>query len=476
MANYDKFNELVKKAVSTFRNLDKKDNVRIISHLDADGICSASILIKALLRENIKYSVSIVPQLKDDVINEIAKEEYDVYFFTDLGSGQINTIKKYLDGRCIFVLDHHTPKDDMDDEGIIHVNPHLVGIGGDSEISGAGVVFNFAKELNEKNNDMAHIAVIGAIGDVQERDGFRKLNQDILDIAIQTKKVETYKSLRFFGAETRPLYKLLVYSTDPYIPGVSGNESGAIQFLNSIGINPKVGDKWRKLNNLTKEEMNKLTSAIVIKRQTQDNPHDIIGDVYKLICEEEGSPTRDAREFSTLLNSCGRMNKSSLGIGACLGDPVLKKKAISSLSIYRKELMTALKWYDNNKNNPDNIIITKGYMIINARHNVMGTIIGTVASIVAHNNETPENTFILSLARLDDNTSKVSLRYSSRNNHSIDLKSVIEEIVKISGGEAGGHAMAAGAMIPTAFENKFLDAAKKVLDRKVMEEAIVFED
>ena len=42
----------LKEAVDKFRGLEKKP-IRIICHHDSDGVCSASILTKALIRENL---------------------------------------------------------------------------------------------------------------------------------------------------------------------------------------------------------------------------------------------------------------------------------------------------------------------------------------------------------------------------------------------------------------------------------------
>ncbi|MBR9690342.1 DHH family phosphoesterase [Candidatus Woesearchaeota archaeon] len=473
MDRYEEFEKLVKKSAEQFiKKAAGKGSIRIVSHLDADGICAASILIKALLRKNIQYSLSIVQQLKEEILQEFAKEEYLSYVFTDLGSGQIENIKKYLGERDIYILDHHTINKGVDDSDIIHVNPHLCSINGNGEISGAGVVYLFAKAIEAKNEDMAHIALVGAIGDIQDKGGFLHLNKKILDTALKNKKIEMKKSLRFFGAETKPLFKLLAYSTDPFIPGVSGSESKAIQFLNDLDINPRVDKKFRKLNNLAEKEMESLISAIIIKRQNEEDPQDILGDIYILKEEDEGNPTRDAREFSTLLNACGRMNRASVGIGTCLGDKKSKKEAFRVLLEYKREIMNALRWYEEKKDSK-NIVREKGYMLINAGNEILGTIIGTLASIISYSEETPKNTYILGVARSQDGTTKASLRFSGRDKEGVDLKSVVEDIVEISGGESGGHDMAAGAVIPIELEQEFLDAAKKVLSRKVIEEVVV---
>jgi len=456
--NYERFKESIKQAAERFKKLDKKEKIRIVSHLDSDGISACSILINALNLENRKYSVSIVQQLNQKIISEISKEDYDCFFFTDIGSGKLNDIRSLLAGKKVFILDHHDPEDVDIDDSIVHVNPHLFGIDGTQEISGAGVVYFFAKYLNRKNEDMAHIAIIGAIGDVQENNGFSRLNNEILETAKAKGKIKVIRGLRVFGAQTKPLYKLLQYSTDAYIPGVTGSESNAIQFLQQLGINPKQGNQWKKLVNLTKDEIKKLSAGIIMRRLDEEKPEDIFSYVYILCDEEKESPLRDAKEFSTLLNACGRLNKASLGIGTCLNDEKIKRKAISNRLKYKKEIVKAMRWYEENKDSED-IIKKQGMLIINARDNVRATMIGTIASIISSSNGFGETTFVMSMARLLNAKTKVSLRISDRK-ADVDLFKIISNIAEKVDGEAGGHLSAAGAVIPTEKEQEFIEEAE----------------
>jgi len=144
MDPYWQFDENLRNAAEAFRNVDKKEVIRLISHLDADGISAASIMIKLLNSDNRKYSVSIVPQLNRAVIAQFASESYNCFIFTDLGSGLLGEIQELLKGRKVFILDHHTVEESAKYEDIVFVNPHLFGIDGGKEISGAGVVFRFA--------------------------------------------------------------------------------------------------------------------------------------------------------------------------------------------------------------------------------------------------------------------------------------------------------------------------------------------
>lgn len=474
MDTYSQFTTHLARAAEEFRKLDKKEAIRIISHLDADGISSCSLLVKLLNLENRTYSLSIIQQLKEEVLKEIALEPYKTIIFSDLASGMIPEIRRILHDRKVFIIDHHElPTETTDLLDVTLVNPHLHGIDGGKEISGAGVAYLFSRAVNPAMEEFAHIAIIGAIGDMQENNGFERLNSEILETAVKRGKIKVIRGLRMFGAQTKPLHKILEYSTDPYIPGVSGSESGAIQFLHQCGINPKNGAGWKKVKDLSEEDMRNMVTGVIMRRLGEANPENVLGNVYLLREEEEGSPTKDAKEFATLLNACGRLGKASLGIGACIGDKNHKQKAITLMSEYKREIVNAMRWYESNKGSAD-VEKGEGYVIINVRDKVLPTIVGTMASIIARGNGIVAGTYILSLAQLVDGSTKVSLRMSgNRDDPSVDLKSTMDKIVEgMDGCEAGGHRHAAGAVFPSVLEGQFIESARRVLSGLSMEERI----
>ena len=471
MDPYKQFDEQLKRAAEAFKAIDKKEVIRLVSHLDADGISACAVMIKLLNNDNRKYSVSIVQQLNKGMISQLASEPYNCFIFTDIGSGVLSDINETLKGRKVFILDHHSTEK-TEAENVVFVNPHTCGIDGGKEISGAGVVFKFACAVDKGMEELAHIAIIGAIGDLQEQNGFLRLNEEILKIAVEKGKIKVTKGLRLFGTQTKPLHKVLEYCTDPYIPGVSGSESGAIQFLYQVGIDPKNGNGWKKIVHLDEEDMKRLVTGIIMKRLNEANPDDVLGNIYILPHEEEESPTRDAKEFATLLNACGRLGKASYGIGACLGDRKIKQQAIRCMADYKKEIVNALNWYNDNKFS-DDIFWGNRFVIINAKDKVMSTMIGTLASILSKSNLMASNNFILSMARALDGSTKVSLRTANNLNGALDLKKIIEDLIAgIGNAEAGGHQNAAGAIIPTEKESMFIEAAKEALGRHAVEERI----
>lgn len=461
------FKLLIETAAKKFAAFDVSKPVRIVSHLDCDGISAAAVLIKLFDLQNINYSISVVQQLDEAVLKELSAEKYSTYVFCDLGSGQITNIKKHLQGSQILILDHHE-LEDIGDE-FVHVNPHLVGIDGNKNISGAGVVYMFAKTINPEIQKISHVPLIGAVGDIQAEDDFCSLNKAILEDALVQGLVEVRKGLKFYGAETRTINKVLEYGFE--IPGVNNNEAGVFNFLSELGIDirKKTGE-WKKLVDLTDAEMKKLTAAILIRRVGMPDPESVVGNNYYLKNEESGTELKDLKGFSTVLNACGRLNRASLGIGTCLGDDTSKRKALSNLAAYRREIGKALGWYRGTESKG---FITRepGFVIIKAQDQVLDTVIGTLASMISKNNEFEQSTYILALAHRIDGNSKVSLRYSGTED--VDLREVVTSIIaRVGTGEAGGHSSAAGAIIPTEVEDAFIKHAKEIFSRLVLEEKV----
>ncbi len=470
----------IKQKAKSFIKSIASDNVRIVSHLDADGICAAAIMINALQNEDIVYSTIIVPQLDRQIIMELNEESYSSYIFLDLGSGQLNDISRLMKGKKVLILDHHKPQEsdnsnEAENKGnIIHINPHYYGINGSKEISGSGVTYLFCREISKDKSSMPHLAVIGAIGDNQESHGFTGINKEIEKEAIESGALSVKQSLRLFGSQTRPLYKLLEYCYNPFIPGVSGSESGSIEFLKSLNINPKAGKSWKMLAHLTDEELKRLIEGIILRRMNEEKPEEIVGPVYILNKEKDGT-FKDAREFSTLLNACGRMGKAALGIGACLGDENIKKKALAVLKEYKKEIISALSWLNESIKRKDskNIYESKKFLIINGSYNIPATIAGTIASIITKSELVADKDFIVSMARTENNKTKVSIRANELKRKDSDVREIMKAIIELTGdGEFGGHKYAAGAMIDTEKESRFIECCKLILEKQCIEEQI----
>ena len=232
---------LLKRAKEIGNIIKDSDEIHIVTHIDADGISAGAIASETLQRLNKQFSIEFVKQLDEQISKRLENDNHNLVWFTDLGSSISNNYSKINK----VITDHHVCPENSNFS--YHLNPHLFNLNGAEQISGAGVTYLVSKSIDKNNLDLSSLAIVGAIGDLQDRKYCKLvgLNQQILEDA-ETKGVVSKKlDICYFGKETRPVYKLLQYSNDPLIPGLTSRESACISFLQELGITMKDGDKWR---------------------------------------------------------------------------------------------------------------------------------------------------------------------------------------------------------------------------------------
>lgn len=454
--------------------LSYHDQIRMVSHHDADGIASAAIIVKALLRERKNIHLSFVKQLTEDFIRELASEKNGMVIFLDLGSGYLENIQRYLlkDKTKVIICDHHQIEGAVlpqNAQNLFHINPINFGI--EENVSGSGISYLLARTIGPQNIDLSELGIIGAIGDSQVGSigadwGLFGLNKEILKDSVRSGKIKIEKGLRLWGRYTRPLHKALQYSYDPYIPGVSGSESGSVQFLQDLGIELKRDNGWRTLSDLSDEEQKKLATGIIKERikENHENPEWIFGDVYELL--EKKDDFRDANEFATLLNACGKQGRCFLGVALCLNDPESFSEVREVLEAYRREIGKAISWAYENK---DSMKETENAFYILAGDKIPEQVASNVVSIISRSEFHPniELKPIFMLVDTEEGQTKVSARASDKLvENGLDLKDVMVKATKAVGGEGGGHKGASGALIPRGSESSLIKNIEDILSTK----------
>jgi len=316
------FGNAMKHAEKIAEKLKSINDVHIVTHIDADGISAGAIAKKALYREGIESSIQFVRQLDSKTIEEI-KNIGKFTWFTDLGSGSISKL-----GEIDYIItDHHMV--DINGAGKSknwrHLNPHLYGVDGGKAISGAGLVYMVATAMSKKNRDMADLAIVGASGDLQDMEScrFEQWNREIAFIGKEMGVININVDLRGFGRQTKPVHKIFQYLDDPILPGIAGRESSSLSFLKETGVELKDGKAWRKWIDLDEGERTKIISALtkllITKGFGSSLSLRLVGEVYELNKEEVGTELRDAKEYSTLLNSTARYGHEDVGLEICMG-------------------------------------------------------------------------------------------------------------------------------------------------------------
>lgn len=438
--------------------------IHVVTHIDADGITAGAIASETLRRLGKDYTIECIKQLDEMVIHKLLSENHELIWFTDLGSG-IST--QYPEMQKI-ITDHHECPPDSDFP--FHFNPHLFGRDGSYELSGAGATYFVSKTLSEKNKDLSSLAIVGAIGDLQDRRfcELRGLNNEIVQDGTDIGVLQGIKDIRYFGKETRPLAKLLQYASDPLIPGVSGREDASISFLQELQIELKNGDSWRTWVDLEKEEKRKIVSAIIQMLLSKGFGYQVasrvLGATYILSKEEPGTELHEAKEFATLLNSTARYGQYEVGLQVCLGDRgKWLKEALNLLSGHRHNLVEGLQFAREEK------LQKRTYLqYFHAGDGIRDTIIGIVTNMLLNTEEVDKELPLIGFALTENGDVKVSARAAQGLvDRGLDLAAALTHAAKELHGIGGGHNIAAGATIPKGKEEEFLQLVEREIKRQV---------
>ena len=461
------------KAAKVIVETAEKDGfIQVFSHLDADGVAAAGIMGKALFRFDARVRVRVTQWVDEKIIGEIVAQKPQLVVLTDFGSGYLELLNEKVPDVKVAILDHHQIATEVENANFIHVNPHLYGIPGATDVSGSGVAYFVARAMSAENVDLAPIALVGALGDLQDKNEDRKLcglNVLIVKDAVDAKLVTVEKDLTFFGRETRPIHRALAATTSPFIPGISGEEDKSLAFLASLDIKPKEGERWRALRDLSEDEKKKLSSALadhLISRGLHAEVENLIGNVYVLNREEPWTPLRDAREFAVMLNSTGRLDRPSLGIALCMGDRASAlEEANRVLEDYRRSISKYLGWVmekPERMKELEHIYVVYGETFINEK------IIGTISSILVSGLENPEKPLIAFSNIEEENAAKFSARTTDTAlSRGVNLGEVMHVASEKYGGKGGGHNVAAGAQVPIDQLENFIKTVNDLVEKQL---------
>jgi len=454
------------------------EDVLLVSHIDADGLTSAAIAASALERAGIPFEAGFANQLDADELERIAATDYDTVLLTDFGSGQLDLVADHeaVGDFTPIVVDHHQPAD-ADTE--YHLNPLLEGIDGASELSGAGAAYVLARAMegaetsagdgDVDNRDLAALAGVGAVGDMQASGGeLVGANEAIVAEGEAAGVLDTGTDLALYGKQTRPLPKLLEYASDVYVPGVSNDEAGALRFLDGLDLDLKTDGDWRRWVDLDGDERQTVASALVQRAVERGVPADkidgLVGTTYTLADEPKGTELRDASEFSTLLNATARYERADVGLAVCLGnrDGALDR-ARNLLREHRRNLSTGIERVER-----EGVTREEHVQWFHAEDRIRDTIVGIVAGMALGSDGVDRNRPIVAFAEKDDDSVKVSARGThALVRRGLDLSVAMHEAAVAVGGEGGGHDVAAGATIPRGTEETFVQQVDELVGNQL---------
>jgi len=438
------------------------EEVTIISHIDADGISCEAILSQAVSRLEIPVKSVFIRQMEPLTMPQIPTDS-SLKIFSDLGAGQQNLmLDRGFTEKEVLIIDHHVSQP-VDGISYTQVNCLPYGF---TRMSAAGVSYLVGKKLDAANTDLAMLGVIGNVGDMMAREkcGLVGPARDIIveDGARHGSIEVRRKDLNCYGTATRPVHLSLAYNDDPFIKGISNNPEGARQFLKKIGIRQQAPDgRWYVWEEITTEEKRTIISALAEQLIANGEKVDrLLAETYGFPLETPRTPLRNAQEYATVLNACGRWSKPQVGSAILRGDRgTAYRDAEHMLNNHRSIIRNLLQFIvDTGVKELENL----QWLHVGGRY--PDTIVGIGAGMALSKLNSNKPILIMCEVPEDRNLTKVSMRTNERVvERGIDLQQALNSASAEFGGGGGGHKIAAGAYIPKTAEQEFVDRVNRIL-------------
>jgi single-stranded-DNA-specific exonuclease len=437
--------------------IKESEDIKIYTHIDCDGVTAGAVLSSMLDKLGKDHEVEFISL---DQMDDLEAEN-ELTIFSDLGSGQ-EMDKLCTSNSKTLILDHHPPIRKLDNylKGqFIELNPNHHNIDGSYEVSGGGMSYLLARTFGY--TDLSWMGVLSAVGDMQNSFSGKLigLNSGILNESIQQNLIDSQNDLAIYGRQTRPLFIALSYFGDVNLP-ITNNKTECKLLLEKLEIPRKNGRKFRSLCDLSIDEKGRLFSELVRmlslevpSRYVKYVPKLISGDSYEFLMEEKYSPLRDASEFSTAVNACGRHKHHHVAMKVLKGDRSAGLDEMERLALeHRRYLAQKMEWIRG-----DERIVPMNNLQYFEGSEIKSEVIGTIAGMILSYGDWKKP--IIGFTPIGDEKEgiKVSLRCSRLLAYDgIHFGNLIRKVARKVGGNGGGHSVACGAYIPEGSTDKFL--------------------
>ncbi|MEM3641298.1 MAG: DHH family phosphoesterase [Candidatus Bathyarchaeia archaeon] len=256
------FKRYAEQAVKKFKE-EKAEEVLLVHHDDADGLCSAAIIKEALEREGLRAESFCLEKVYTEVISDIHSKDGYMIFYADIGSSHADLISELNGGRNLtIILDHHDPKQSKDPK-ILDLNLENFGFRGETDFSGATCCYLFAKTLNEGNSDLDYLALVGSF---EIPEGYQSINKVILEEAIKNgrihRKGKNFQIAKLNVNVDELFSKLQILGAVGYYEG--GPDLGIEACLE--GLSQEAEEKIKALENRRKEVNRRLLGRLYRER------------------------------------------------------------------------------------------------------------------------------------------------------------------------------------------------------------------
>ena len=329
---------------------------------------------------------------------------------------------------------------------MIHVNPHIFNIDGTKDVSGSGL--SYLSVHGFEYYELAGLALTGAYGDMQFKNGPTGINKLILDEAVEHDTMTVKDDLKLAYANSQNLQKSLCYTYTPVLNELSGDMDKCGEFLDNLNI-----PRDKLLSQLSQDEYDKLKSEL-----TNIN-EDIYGKVYHI--PNIRRELSNIEEYSNLLNACGKNKEYTAAISIELSKYNQMDYALRLLSDYANTMQKGIEWIKR-----EGSVEKSHIQYIYTEDKQQKQVASAVSSIGIELGILPDKP-ILSLMKMD-NLVKVSSRTTDNMvNKGVNLGQIMNQASNNFNGSGGGHNIAAGATIPFDQIDNFVNLVNEMVEYQI---------
>ncbi len=320
----DKFEDQLKLFCEKINSIKEKE-YNILVNASPDGIAAGSILANSLIKNNAAVSFRAVTK---DILDS-CEDSYNNRFciFIDFPSELIFKFQKTFK-RGIFINHDLIPENQLDRITEDFLNPSKYGINGNYEISSSGISYLLGTKLKKDENDLIHLAIVGAISekqDIGENKSFVGINLKIFSEAQKNDVVKMESGLVIMRKNNTPLPEAIASTFNPFIYGITGNIENCKKIFRNVAFD-NLNNKWRTYSSFSEDEkaviLDSLSKFVTISSKNVPENIDqyLIGNSYVFPDEEIDSIVYDAREFVLTLEACIRFRKFGIAFAICIGE------------------------------------------------------------------------------------------------------------------------------------------------------------
>ena len=323
--------------------------IKVISKKSVDGILSSAVFSNIFIKHNVNFSISFVKDFDESIVREINLDSSKNILFLGFSNEKISL----LDNKKVFFLS----------DSRIYVSDNILN----KEINiPIPISSYFLHKQITGSNEMAFIPLISCYNN--------PLIADIEKDALSSKLISKSDGFKIFGSNTRQFHKVLEYSINPFILGISGSEENSINLLRELDIAIK-DNGFCSMIDIDEEDIIKLVSTLGLDINFKKDK------ILLLDFEDFNSPLKDINEFKDFIQACVYLDKPSLAVSICLNSKSSHHKALELLKDFKLEVIKALNLYYTSFDS-NNIIEKDNLVIINYSDIIKNGVIEEVTSLI----------------------------------------------------------------------------------------------